>query len=100
MIQLRPYEVEEVRPKCLTSTSVLLRRGNKIILGHRGKEGSGRERRGGSRRAGSGVGGDKRQGEVHIRSGSLMEMCSSGGWVATRQSQMPGKKEALRTQQG
>ena len=42
--------------------SVLLRRGNKIIMRGRGREGPGRERGGGGKRgAGSGMGRDRRE---------------------------------------
>ena len=56
-------------------TSVLLRSGNKIIMGGRGEEGHEREREeDGERGAGSGVGGDGGK--------YRMEVCSSGGWGA------------------
>ena len=50
---------------CEITQSVLLRRGNKIIMGGRGWEGLGRKREGKEEEngAGSGVGGDR--GDVH-----------------------------------
>jgi len=56
--------------------SVLLRRGNKIITGDRGREKAGRERGRGKRGAGSSVGGKERYQRVR------REVCSSGGWGA------------------
>jgi hypothetical protein len=81
--------------------SVLLRRGNKIITGIRGREGSGRERGGGGKKvSGSGVGGD---GEKY-RGQEIEWRCVAVGAgkleVATRKSQMSKKQEAPRTQQG
>jgi hypothetical protein len=53
----RPYEAQEGKPKC--GYFSLLRRGNKIIMGGRGREELGRQRGGGGKRgAGPGVGRD------------------------------------------
>jgi hypothetical protein len=65
--------------------SVLLRRGNKIIMGGRGRKGPRRERGGGG------------------KSGGQDQVCSSGDGelgVATKTSEMPGKQEFPRTQWG
>jgi hypothetical protein len=55
----RPYETQEERLHQSVDATGLLRRGKKIILRSRGREGPGREREGGGKRkAGSDTGGD------------------------------------------
>jgi hypothetical protein len=54
--------------------SVLLRRGNKIIMGGRRREGPWRERGRGQYQAW------KETREKYRGSGNLKELCSSGGW--------------------
>jgi hypothetical protein len=94
----RSYEAQEGRQS--VDTSVLLRRGNKIITGGREREKPGRERR---------VGGEK---GGWIRCGRRQGRCTEGQEieqrcvmmgdgelsVPTRKSQIPGKQEASRTQ--
>jgi hypothetical protein len=80
--------------------SVLLRRGNKIIMGGRGREGPKRKRTEKWKRE---RGRGKRHGRTIEGLGILTEVCNSEGWeppVATRKSQMPGKQEVLRPQLG
>ena len=56
----RPYETqEERRPQQSVDTTVLLRRGKKIILESRGKEGSWRKRKGRKKGDSSDIGGDE-----------------------------------------
>jgi hypothetical protein len=76
--------------------SVLLRRGNKIIMGGRGRKGLGREREwGGKKGAGPGCGRGCTKGQ------EIEQRCVTVGdgelGVATRKSQMPGKQEVTRT---
>jgi hypothetical protein len=80
--------------------SVLLRKGNKIIMGERGREGTGRET--GAR----GNNGDRiRCGRRQMRSTedkNIEQMCVAFGdgelMVATIKSKIPGKQEVPRTQ--
>ena len=52
MIQLTDHMKFKKKEDQSVDASVLLRRGNKIIMGGRGREGTGRERGGGGREAG------------------------------------------------
>jgi len=80
------------------NASVLLRRGNKIITGGSGRDSGG----GGRRRTGSGVGGDMGGGSSEGQEIEQRHVAAGDEelGIATRKSQMPGKQESPRTQQG
>ena len=96
MIQLTDY-MKLKKENQSVDASVLLRRGNKTITGDRGKElRGGEEGKGGripcERRLGEVQEVRKLDGHVTVGNGEL--------GAASRKSQMSGKQEILRTQQG
>jgi hypothetical protein len=105
MIQLTDHMKVKKKQDQSLDASVLLRRGNKLIMGCIGWAGIWRKRGGGEDKKGpgSGVGGDRGVGrctegqEIKQR---CIEMWYRELWIANRKFQMPGKQESPRTQQG
>jgi hypothetical protein len=95
-------KLKKIEEQCV-DTFILFRRGNKIIKGGRGKDEPRREK---------GVEGKRRQDQMweemvvgRSTEGQKIEQSYIAVrgrelWVATKMFQMPGKQEALRTQQG